>query len=82
LDEPAAGLDEIDHHDLCLRLRRIAATGVAIVIVEHNLPFLLGIADRVACLDGGRLIGQGPPAAIRTDARVIGAYFGDPGAVP
>jgi len=76
LDEPAAGLAENECLDLATRLRRLAERGIAIVIVEHNLPFLLDLADRILCLDGGRVIAMGSPEAIRTDPGVIGAYLG------
>lgn len=82
LDEPAAGLADHDHRDLALRLRRFAERGTAIVIVEHNLPFLLGIADRIVCLDAGRIIAEGSPDAISRDPRVIGTYLGETGTVP
>ncbi len=76
LDEPAAGLNETEQSELGARLRVLAARGLAILVVEHNMPFLLGLADRVICLDRGRIIAEGTAAAIQEDPKVIAAYFG------
>jgi branched-chain amino acid transport system permease protein len=76
LDEPAAGLTPAEQTDLAARLRSIAAAGVALVVVEHNLPFLMGLADRLICLDAGRVIAEGPPEAVRADPHVAAVYLG------
>ena len=54
----------------------MAAGGVALLVVEHNMPFLMALAHRVACLDRGRIVAEGSPGAIRDDRRVIEAYLG------
>jgi branched-chain amino acid transport system permease protein len=77
LDEPAAGLTPAEQLDLARRLRALADEGLGLLVVEHDMPFLLGLADRVACLDEGRLIAAGAPAEIRRDKAVIAAYLGE-----
>jgi branched-chain amino acid transport system ATP-binding protein len=77
LDEPCAGLSGPEVSDLGVLLRRLAAGGTTVLIVEHNMPFVLDVAERVAVLDAGQLIANGSPAAVRTDARVIEAYLGE-----
>ncbi|MGF7207976.1 branched-chain amino acid transport system permease protein [Skermanella aerolata] len=76
LDEPAAGLTEDEQAGLARRLRAAADDGIAIMIVEHNMPFLLPLADRILCLDEGRAIAEGTPGSIRRDPAVIAAYLG------
>ena len=76
LDEPAAGLSAPEQAYLAERLRVFKTRGLAMVIVDHNLGFLLGLADRVACLDQGRLVAIGTPDQVRNDPAVIAAYIG------
>ena len=76
LDEPAAGLNQTEQADLAARLRRLAAEGLTLVVIEHNMPFLMPLATRMACLDYGRIIALGSPAEIRAHPRVIEAYLG------
>jgi branched-chain amino acid transport system permease protein len=76
LDEPAAGLTETEQAGLARRLRAAADSGIAVMIVEHNMPFLLPLADRILCLDEGRAIAEGTPGSIRRDPAVIAAYLG------
>jgi branched-chain amino acid transport system permease protein len=78
LDEPAAGLTEAEQVDLARRLRSAASDGVAVLIVEHNMPFLLPLADRILCLDEGSTIAEGTPDIVRRDPAVVAAYLGTP----
>ncbi len=78
LDEPAAGLNESEQLDLAERLRRFASKGLSVLLIEHNMPFLMPLVDRVACLDRGEVIAEGLPSEVRSSAQVISAYLGAP----
>jgi sulfate-transporting ATPase len=78
LDEPAAGLSSAESRELARVVRRLADDwGMAILVVEHDMNFVMGICDRVVVLDFGRLIASGSPEEIRSDPAVIAAYLGD-----
>jgi branched-chain amino acid transport system ATP-binding protein len=76
LDEPAAGLNPSEARDLAVLIRDIAADGVTIVLVEHNMPLVMAVASRILVLHHGQKIAEGAPAAIRADREVIAAYLG------
>ncbi|MBN9051001.1 MAG: ATP-binding cassette domain-containing protein [Rhizobiales bacterium] len=77
LDEPAAGLSKGDKQRLAALLRRIAELGIAVIIVEHDMPMIMALSDHIVVLDGGKRIAVGDPAAIRNDPLVRQAYLGD-----
>ena len=76
LDEPAAGLNASDKQHLAKLLRRIADSGIAVVLIEHDISLVMGISDHVVVLDAGKCIAQGRPDAVRNDRAVIAAYLG------
>ncbi|MFB9269518.1 ATP-binding cassette domain-containing protein [Bradyrhizobium erythrophlei] len=77
LDEPAAGLSKGDKQRLTALLRRIADLGIAVIIVEHDMPMIMSLSDLIVVLDGGKRIAIGDAAAIRNDPLVRKAYLGD-----
>ncbi|MDP4003370.1 ATP-binding cassette domain-containing protein [Methylobacterium sp. NEAU K] len=77
LDEPAAGLSRADTDRLAQLIRRIADHGIAVILVEHDMPLVMGISDHILVMDAGRPIAQGTPAEIRRDPAVLRAYLGD-----
>jgi branched-chain amino acid transport system permease protein len=76
LDEPAAGLNEQEQKDLADRIRTFSADGITVLVVEHNLVFLAALAERLICLDRGKVIASGLPEAVRRAPAVIEAYLG------
>jgi ABC-type branched-subunit amino acid transport system ATPase component/ABC-type branched-subunit amino acid transport system permease subunit len=76
LDEPAAGLDDADTVKLGALLQRLARTGLAVVLVEHDMALVMSISDEIVVLDAGRRIAAGTPAAVRADPAVKTAYLG------
>jgi len=77
LDEPAAGLNNTETAELAERIVELRRNGLTIVLVEHDMPMVMRICDRIIVLDSGRLIGDGTPAAIREDSQVRTAYLGE-----
>ena len=80
-DEPAAGLTPAECERLSEIIRQIARKGIAVLLIEHDMRFLMALADRIAVLNFGRKIAQGTPAQIRADDAVVKAYLGDLGAM-
>lgn len=76
LDEPAAGLTADERAALGNLLRRLAADGLAVLVVDHGMDFLMPLADRIVCLDAGRVLAAGPPDEVRRNPAVVAAYLG------
>jgi ABC-type branched-subunit amino acid transport system ATPase component len=77
LDEPAAGLDAGDTRRLGELLRKVAATGIAVLLVEHDMKLVMGVSDRVVVLDAGQKIAEGTPGEIARNPLVLKAYLGE-----
>lgn len=81
LDEPAAGLDTDESRELGVRLRELAASGVGLLLVDHDMGLVLETCDRVYVVDFGRLIAEGTPEEIIREPNVVAAYLGSAAAV-
>ncbi len=76
LDEPAAGCNTAEADDLDALIQRIAAKGVTVILVEHNMKLVMKISSRIHVLDQGRTLAEGQAAEIRANDKVIAAYLG------
>jgi branched-chain amino acid transport system ATP-binding protein len=76
LDEPAAGLNPRETAEIDALIRRIAARGITVVLVEHDMRLVMGVSDRILVLDRGRRLAEGSAADIRANPDVIRAYLG------
>jgi branched-chain amino acid transport system ATP-binding protein len=78
LDEPAAGLNATEAREIDALIKGLAAQGVTVILVEHNMRLVMEVSDYVFVLDHGRKLAEGAPEVVGRDERVIEAYLGAP----
>jgi branched-chain amino acid transport system permease protein len=77
LDEPAAGLNDIESAAMGQLLSRVRDAGVTLIVIDHDMPFLMPLAEHIVVLDAGRVLTQGSPEEIQRNPAVIAAYLGE-----
>ena len=77
LDEPASGLSETETHEFAALIRELKAE-MSVLLVEHNMDFVMPLCERLVVLDFGKVIATGSPVEIRDNPQVLEAYLGDP----
>ncbi|MDR3691215.1 MAG: ABC transporter ATP-binding protein [Fimbriimonas sp.] len=78
LDEPAAGMNPLEKEELLVMVKKIRDEhGMTVLLIEHDMRFVMNLCERIVVLDHGEEIAQGPPSAIRNDPKVIAAYLGE-----
>lgn len=76
LDEPAAGMNRVEAQALSALIRAMAADGISVLLIEHNVRMVLDTCTRVVVLDFGEVVAAGEPATVARDPLVVDAYLG------
>ena len=76
LDEPAAGMNETETESLFDLIKKVQARGVTVLIIEHDMPLVMKLCDRIAVLNFGKKLAEGTPEEIQNNQAVIEAYLG------
>ncbi len=77
LDEPVSGMNASETEKVVELVKTIRASGVTILLVEHDMPMVMRVSDRIVVLNYGRIIAEGAPAVIQKNPEVIRAYLGE-----
>jgi branched-chain amino acid transport system ATP-binding protein len=80
LDEPAAGCNPVETEEIDGLIAQVAARGVAVVLIEHDMKLVMRISRHIVVLNGGRMLTEGTPAQVRANPEVVAAYLGTHGA--
>ena len=76
LDEPAAGMNETETDDLFTLIKKVQKRGITVLLIEHDMPFVMKLCDRITVLNFGKKLAEGTPVEIQNNQEVIEAYLG------